>query len=64
MRLFSNRSQMMSLCGKYYKITHEAQLIVPVTDTLTTQQNGIHLFCIKEKKNVFNDDVICVSALQ
>ena len=33
-RLFSNRSQMTSKCGKNKKVAHEAQL--SVTDVLTT----------------------------
>jgi len=63
-RLFSNRSQMTSKCGKNKKVTHEA-ISERVTDVLTTflrplwsitesdaRQHGIYLFYTIIKKNI------------
>ena len=78
-RLFSNRSQMMSKCGKNKKVAHEAQLSVslmflPHFDVLcdlllnrrTTTRN---LFVLYNKESKYaeksvNDDVIYTSILQ
>ena len=65
MRLFSNRSQMTSKCGKNKKVAHEA-IAECVTDVLTTfssviyywtdaRQHGIYLFYIIIKKRTTTD---------
>ena len=75
MRLFSNRSQMTSKCGKNKKVTHEAQLTVspmflPHFDLhcdllLNRRMATWNLFVLynKELKKSFNDDVIYTSVL-
>jgi len=41
-RLFSNRSQMTSKCGKNKKVAHKAiaECVTDVTDTITEQMHG------------------------
>ena len=75
MRLFSNRSQMTSKCGKNKKGAHEA-IAECVTDVLTTKmtssviyywtdarQHGIYLFYIR-KKQTTTEKVFCFKILQ
>ena len=52
-RLFSNRSQMTSKCGKNKKVAHEAQ---PSVSPMFLPH--------RELKKSFNDDVIYTSVLQ
>ena len=78
MRLFSNRSQMKSKCGKNKKVAHEAQCVQSVSlmflphfdilcDLLLNRRTATwNLFVLynKEFKKSFNDDVIYTSVLQ
>ena len=76
MRLFSNRSQMMSKCGRNKKVAHEAQpsvslMVLPHFDILCDLLLNRHmatwnLFVLynKEFKKSFNDDVIYTPVLQ
>ena len=78
-RLFSNRSQMTSKCGKNKKVAHEAQpsvslMFLPHFDVLcdlllnrcTATWNLFVLYNkeLKYKEKSFNDDVIYRSVLQ
>ena len=72
-RLFSNRSQMTSKCGKNKKVAHEAQpsvslMFLPHFDVLLLNRRTAtwNLFVLynKELKKSFNDDVIYTSVLQ
>ena len=75
MRLFSNRSQMMSKCGKNKKVAHEAQpsvslMFLPHFDVLCdlllnrcTATWNLFVLYNKELKKSFNDDVIYASVL-
>ena len=75
-RLFSNRSQMTSKCGKNKKEAHKAQPSVSLMflphfdvhcDLLLNRRTATwNLFVLydKEFKKSSNDDVICTSVLQ
>ena len=69
-RLFSNRSQMTSKCGKNKKVAHKAQLSVSLMCTVmcVTDMHCDVLYYTrrynKELKKSFNDAVICTSVLQ
>ena len=78
-RLFSNRSQMTSKCGKNKKVAHEAQpsvslMFLPHFDVLcdlllnrrTATWNLFVLYNkeLKYTEKSFNDDVIYMSVLQ
>ena len=75
-RLFSNRSQMMSKCGRNKKVAHEAQpsvslMFLPHFDILCdlllnrfTATWNLFVLYNKELKKSFNDDVIYTPVLQ
>ena len=78
-RLFSNRSQMRSKCGKNKKVAHEVQLSVSLMflphfdvlcDLLLNRRTATwNLFVLYNKElkyteKSFNDDVIYMSVLQ
>ena len=78
-RLFSNRSQMMSKCGKNKKVAHEAQpsvslMFLPHFDVLcdlllNRRMATWNLFVLYNKElkyteKRFNDDIIYMSVLQ
>ena len=65
MRLFSNRSQMTSKCGKNKKVAHKAQPSVSLNRrTATWNLFVLYKKELKYTEKSFNDDIIYMSVLQ